>query len=81
MNDIGWAIKQMRENGWVVKRKGWVTSCIYIGFDGYEYSRTGKKPPEKILIGYMVEGGTSIGIWRPFPEDLLATDWELYDEQ
>lgn len=87
MNEIGWAVKQMR-NGEKVARAGWNGKGMFLFLVPGSTFKVNRAPllgiyPEGTEIQYQphVDMKTTQGTvvpWLASQTDLLATDWEIY---
>lgn len=75
MNDIGWAIRQLKE-GSLVRRKGWNGKGMYIYLDAM--SLHSDRPKGDCIVMYTAQKIHQYG-WLASQADLLATDWEIAD--
>ena len=76
MNDIGWAVKQMR-NGDHVQRSGWNGKDMYIAITaGQPANDRGDVFPPFVFMRTVQNG---LVPWLCSQTDLLATDWQVVD--
>ena len=71
MNEIGWAIKQMRD-GQKVRRAGWNGKAMWLAL---QVPDANSKMGHPYVYMQGVDG--ALFPWKPNNLDLLATDWEI----
>ena len=74
LQEIGWAVKQMR-NGTRVRRRGWNGKGMWLALQ-----RPGDYSKMTLPYIYMSTAQQQLVPWLCSQTDLLAIDWELAEE-